>query len=174
MHALAQSTLDQVREIIDVVDGDAAIDAAENEEIRGSLHDALRRVIDGNERYLSSMHMQGKTDLAGGRNMPVERISADTLREIKDFLDHMYMNILIHGIGGTGEEDAYYASVTVEGDRISIVQCNETDDRHIQSHPGKGLTLHRQRIALLGGTLVTSLDDRLWTLRAVIPLHEPA
>lgn len=44
------------------------------------------------------------------------------------------------------------------------------DDRTVS---GRGLQLHRHIIATLGGTLSTSLEDDVWTLKAHIPKHSP-
>ena len=58
------------------------------------------------------------------------------------------------------------------GQALVIIGMNTIDgNRPIIGASGRGLQLHRQAIARLGGTLATSSDDGVWTIRAVIPVH---
>lgn len=55
---------------------------------------------------------------------------------------------------------------------IVIVGMNTIDgDRPIVGKSGRGLKLHRQTLARLGGSLTTSSNNGIWTIRAVIPVH---
>ncbi len=101
-----------------------------------------------------------------GENIRSKNLSrqADSGREIRGRASEQ--------LDGNVQHAADRVGTGFSGQTLVIVGMNTIDDDHPVIGPsGRGLQLHRQTLARLGGTLTTSSDDGIWTIRAVIPVQ---
>ncbi|MBT1173398.1 hypothetical protein JS528_08570 [Bifidobacterium sp. MA2] len=80
------------------------------------------------------------------------------------------------GIGGdTGDAaGSGHGTPATRYHALVITQMNTMDrsaDHHTPGESGKGLALHHEALALLGGTLTTSTEDGIWILHATLPIR---
>lgn len=72
-----------------------------------------------------------------------------------------------------GQADEEERSIADSDRRVLVIVGMNTIDskRPVIGISGRGLKLHKQAILRLGGSLNTSSDDGIWTIRAVIPVR---
>ncbi|WP_163200970.1 histidine kinase [Bifidobacterium avesanii] len=190
----ARATLGQLREVIDILGGRQA-DAVSDQSVipvpvEASVESpgmkdypaAVRALAHSGDDRLHALGFGGQTvvevDRSGvGADMGAADAgavgSADAWREVLDLLGQLYTNIAGHADPHGGD---YALRVTVAEERVTIVQSNgvavDSDENAPGAvpHAGRGLALHRRRVAALGGTLHTSLEDGVWVLSATVPL----
>lgn len=165
----ARATLGQLREVIDILGGkhaDAVDVPSEN-----SAPAALRALAHSGDDRLHALGFGGQTVVE--TDWPVGG-NADAWREVLDLLGQLYTNIAGHADPHGGD---YALRVSVTDERVTIVQSNGVAADSTGNapaavpHTGRGLALHRRRVAALGGTLHTSLEDGVWVLSAMVPLR---
>lgn len=172
----AQSTLNDVRKIIDLLEDSDTVSASTSiNEISkysncyGTLNNLLHNLVQDNSQYLSSVHLTGENHIIEEQNISLENIPPEIIQEITDLINQIYANILTYS---ARNDNSYYLFVSIHDKHIEITQFNEIQFDHKISHKGKGLRLHKQRISHIGGTLVTTREEGLWSLHATIPLSD--
>lgn len=175
----ARATLGQLREVIDILGGKHA-DAVDVPP-ESSAPAALRALAHSGDDRLHALGFGGQTvveaDWPGVGGEAAVGGNADAWREVLDLLGQLYTNIAGHADPHGGD---YALRVSVTDGRVTIAQSNGVAADSTGGapttvpHTGRGLALHRRRIAALGGTLHTSLEDGVWVLSAMVPLCTPA
>lgn len=85
--------------------------------------------------------------------------------EIQALVAQLYSNIKRHA----DPEGSFILRIFLKENKIHIMQMNDVNphDEDVGSH--KGLALHKQLIAMLGGSLEYTIQDNTWQLEAQFP-----
>ncbi|KFI50789.1 sensor histidine kinase [Bifidobacterium biavatii] len=179
-------TLGEVRTVINMLDGNGNGDAKRagddgNTEAGSStatssscitFPDHIRDVLEHGDQYLAQLGFTGDSmmiDNLSERESPdVDDIIREQESAVIDLLRELYTNIAVHG-EPSGE---YRVVVRRDSDGLSVDQVNDIATQSLlpdKPHSGKGLTLHRERFAALGGSINTSAEDGTWILHATLP-----
>ncbi|KAB7789280.1 histidine kinase [Bifidobacterium cebidarum] len=193
MYRNAQSALDHVHEVIDLIGNDSATSPAINsDEVQNDVSatldkrsqdkpveflDAMRTLVDTEQQAISQLGFQGSSVVRGTALI----LDAQTHDVAFDLVREVYANIIRHALPGV---DEYMVAVTVTGNKLTITQTNTVTAKPSSSgngngevtHPlagmrhGRGLEAHRAAVQRLGGVLRTRCNDGEWFLRAELPL----
>ncbi|MFQ9709214.1 MAG: sensor histidine kinase [Bifidobacterium dentium] len=133
----------------------------------GRVGQTIRGLVEARQAELRRHGFEGSASVTIDPDAVLPMAVAD---EIVSLLAEVYSNIRAHASPTDG---GFSLELAVSDDGIRLVQMNmcRPDDRTVS---GRGLQLHRHIIATLGGTLSTSLEDDVWTLKAHIPKAFPA
>lgn len=152
-------------EVIDILRGQTGPDPASRTR-PGGWGQTIRGLVEARQAELRRHGFKGSASVTIDPDAVLPMAVAD---EIVSLLAEVYSNIRAHASPTDG---GFSLELAVSDDGIRLVQMNmcRPDDRTVS---GRGLQLHRHIIATLGGTLSTSLEDDVWTLKAHIPKHSP-
>ena len=152
-------------EVIDILRGQTGPDPASRTR-PGGWGQTIRGLVEARQAELRRHGFEGSASVTIDPDAVLPMAVAD---EIVSLLAEVYSNIRAHASPTDG---GFSLELAVSDDGIRLVQMNmcRPDDRTVS---GRGLQLHRHIIATLGGTLSTSLEDDVWTLKAHIPKHSP-
>ena len=152
-------------EVIDILRGQTGPDPASCTR-PGGWGQTIRGLVEARQAELRRHGFEGSASVTIDPDAVLPMAVAD---EIVSLLAEVYSNIRAHASPTDG---GFSLELAVSDDGIRLVQMNmcRPDDRTVS---GRGLQLHRHIIATLGGTLSTSLEDDVWTLKAHIPKHSP-
>lgn len=152
-------------EVIDILRGQTGPDPASCTR-PGGWGQTIRGLVEARQAELRRHGFEGSASVTIDPDAVFPMAVAD---EIVSLLAEVYSNIRAHASPTDG---GFSLELAVSDDGIRLVQMNmcRPDDRTVS---GRGLQLHRHIIATLGGTLSTSLEDDVWTLKAHIPKHSP-
>lgn len=194
LHQRAINTLGEVRTVINMLDGDDAGsgngadgnavstddnvdgDVACGDFRYGSFTERIHDEMKRGDQYLVQLGFVGDSTLAdacslNGDALLQGRAEKERLDAAVALLRELYTNIAVHGdCSGT-----YKVVVRCNIDTLVIDQVNDIATRSLlpdKPHSGKGLTLHRNRFASLGGAIHTCAEDGTWILHALMPLAE--
>ena len=129
---------------------------------------------DGDSR-LHCLGFQGSSTIKLGDNAVKRLADVSDVSAFADLIEELYTNISKHA----DKETPYYLTITSEQSDVVIVQSNgvarQTDGiaEHETRRPSgmqQGLSLHRQQIENLGGTMNSSIEDGEWTIYIHIPV----
>jgi signal transduction histidine kinase len=159
-----EKTLDDIRSIIDQLDGQAQGDTT----IIGtdSLAENIAHLANTNEARLHQLSFNGKTVIKGNTTAAMD----STGSELVNFIQELYTNIELHCDPTCS---SYHITVVLAPDRIIVSQTNGLERSSTWMEPastGKGLKLHRKTIRTLGGTLQINREHGEWTVYAAIPM----
>lgn len=152
-------------EVIDILRGQTGPDPASRTR-PGGWGQTIRGLVEARQAELRRHGFEGSASVTIDPDAVLPMAVVD---EIVSLLAEVYSNIRAHASPTDG---GFSLELAVSDDGIRLVQMNmcRPDDRTVS---GRGLQLHRHIIATLGGTLTTSLEDDVWTLKAHIPKHSP-
>ena len=158
----AQSALDELHAIIDMLNGDESEPGA-SVQANILLH-RLKDTCSRQENRLTEQGLTGHTAIKdwGLICKPLE----SRIRLVVELLDEMFVNIGKHASAA----EPYQLSVTLYDDRIEIIQTNRIRSDDAPSLGGKGIGLYADRIRLIHGEMSYERQEALWTLHASIPL----
>lgn len=167
----AQTTLAQVREVIDLLDGtsDAPASGITVNDSSGSdsLADMLSATLRNNDQRMRAAGCIGISTVEDRQQERNDHPSPAHYHEITALLNEIYTNILVHA----NADEGYQIHLVINDHTIELSQFNNSKSERTSYHTGKGLALHRNRIRALGGNLSYADEDGMWVLAATIPYH---
>ncbi|MCH9276620.1 hypothetical protein JS533_010125 [Bifidobacterium amazonense] len=141
-----------------------------------SFAERIRNEMTRGDQYLARLGFSGDSTLVDVRLLiddPLPDGRAERLDEVVALLRELYTNIAVHG----DRAGTYKVVVRRNVDTLIVDQVNDIATHSPlpdKPHSGKGLSLHRDRFATLGGTIHTSAEDGTWILHATMPLAKHA
>jgi signal transduction histidine kinase len=166
MHEMTVETLREVRQVIDVLDGD-------NRQINADGQPLFSERIDSElaqgDQYLHTLGFHGESRLRV--ESTAEGTDTQVVDEVSALLRELVTNIALHGRTAPHE---YTLDVHVSDVAVTVSQANAIAAQ--SSFPdkpasGKGLDFHRRIIEGWGGQLSTCAEEDTWVCHASIPRH---
>lgn len=168
IQSTAQSTLADVRKVIDALETDRGAKSA-HDDAPLTVTDMVHGIMKSNDVELRSIGIYGHSAVQSETAPDMRTVPSDIIQEISDFLNQLYSNIAVYGTQG---DDAYYMHVEIENSVLCVEQFNIIgNESRMWPHRGRGLSLHAKRIHALGGSLETRREEENWIVRARIPLY---